>query len=357
MNERSMFAYTASDLEDRPLVVIWEATRACALACRHCRATAQRRPGPDELTGAEARGLLAQIGRIHPPVFVLTGGDPLERADLFDLIAEARASGLRVSVAPSVTPRLDRPTIARLAALGCAGLQISLDGADAETHDRFRGHRGTFARTLETCAWIREEGLALSVGTTVGVHNAEQLDEIYDLVATMGVVRWDLFFLIPTGRARAEEMISPTFAEAVWIWLRAIRQDAPFRITTTEAPQFRRVLAGRDARLAAQASIGDGKGFVFIAANGDIYPSGFLPFAAGNTRTDDLLAVYRGHPLFRALRDPDALTGPRCRHCAYRRVCGGSRSRAYAVYGDPLADDPLCGSIPLHPAEAGEVRC
>ncbi len=347
------------DLDDRPLVVVWEATRACALACRHCRASAQRRPAPDELTPAEARDLLAQIGRIRPPVFVITGGDPLERADLFERIAEAAAMGLRVSLAPSVTARLQRQTVASLAALGCAGIQLSLDGADAETHDRFRGCPGTFARTMRACGWVREEGIPLSLGTTVSTHNADQLDELYELVGSLGAARWDLFFLVPAGRAQAGEMIPPTLAEAVMIWLAAVSTDAPFAIKTTEAPQLRRVLAARRPDPNGRPAVGDGKGFVFIAANGDIRPSGFLPLVAGNTRRDDLLATYRRDPLFRALRDPDALTGPRCSQCGYRRTCGGSRSRAYAVYGDPLADDPLCAHVPPSPAPSasGGVPC
>lgn len=395
MNRRSTFGYTTWDVEDRPLVVIWEATRACALACRHCRATAQRRPGPDELTTAEARSMLVQVARIQPQIFVITGGDPLERADLFDLIAFARELGLRVSLAPSVTPLLDRQAVARLRTLGCAGMQVSLDGADAATHDRFRGHPGTFARTLETCAWIREEGLPLTVGTTVARHNAEQLAEMYELVSGLDVVRWSLFFLVPTGRARAQDMIPPEYAEAVLVWLESISRDAPFMIKTTEAPQIRRVLASlppdrnRSGALAAartpgvaadrrgpaqaapsepapiggqpggtRSTIADGRGFVFIAADGDICPSGFLPLAAGNARADDVLNVYRTHPLFRALRDPDALTGPRCRRCSYRYVCGGSRSRAYALSGDPLGDDPLCAyEPPTRVAETRDASC
>ena len=149
MNARGAPARTPPDVADRPLVAIGEATRACALACRHCRTTAHRRPRSDALTTLQARGLLVQIGRIHPSEFVSTGGDPLERADLFALIAEPRDSGLGVSVAPSITRRLDRRSIAALAALDCAGVQLSVDGADAETHDRFRGHRGRFARTLQ----------------------------------------------------------------------------------------------------------------------------------------------------------------------------------------------------------------
>lgn len=352
MSGPSTFGYTAWPVDDRPQVVVWEATGACALACRHCRASAQHRPRPDELTTAECRDLLAQVARVRPQVFVVTGGDPLERADLFSLLAEARALGLRTAVAPSVTPLLDRPAVARLAASAVVGVQLSLDAADARTHDRFRGQVGTFSRTLQACAWVREEGIPLTVATTVARHNAEQLPELYDLVRTLDVVRWSLFFLVPTGRARATEMVDPEFAQAIQTWLAAISPDTPFLLKTTEAPHIRRLVAESRPGGWGPRSIGDGKGFLFIAANGDLCPSGFLPLPAGSAKTDDILDVYRSHPLFRALRDPDALTGPRCRRCAYRAVCGGSRSRAYAVHGDPLADDPLCAYEP--PAAAGE---
>lgn len=341
-------------MHDRPQVIVWEATRACALACRHCRASAQRRPGPDELGPAEARGLLAQVAAIRPQIFVITGGDPLERPDLFDLLEHARGLGLRVSLAPSVTPRLDAAAIGRLAEVGCAGIQISLDGADAATHDRFRGQPGVFAATLQACAQIQRHNLPLTVATTIARHDLDQLEEIHTLVASLSPLRWSLFFLVPTGRARAAEMIAPAEAEAVLARLQALSVGAPFIIKTTEAPAIRRLLTAGGAAPQGRATIADGRGFLFLAANGDICPSGFLPLPAGNVRGDSALEVYRNHPVFRQLRDPEALRGPRCGRCAYRSVCGGSRSRAYAATGDPLGDDPLCGYDPGEsPALAG----
>gem|GEM_PF-48931 len=343
---RSNFGYTDWDVADRPQVVIWEATRACALACRHCRASAQRRPRPDELRTDEARGLLRQIAAVRPQIFVITGGDPLERPDLFDLMEDARALGLRVSVAPSVTPLLHTAALEHLARAGCAGIQLSLDGADAATHDRFRGQPGVFAATLEACATIRRLGLPLTLATTVARHDVHQIDALYALVGSLHPVRWSLFFLVPTGRARAEEMIAAEAAEAVLLRLRRFAADAPFAIKTTEAPAIRRLLLAGGSAPQARATIGDGRGFLFLAANGDICPSGFLPLVAGNVRQDDVLEVYRRHPIFLQMRDPGALRGPRCGRCEYRAVCGGSRSRAYAITGDPLGDDPLCAHVP-----------
>jgi MoaA/NifB/PqqE/SkfB family radical SAM enzyme len=343
---RSTFGFTAWDVADRPEVVIWEATRACSLACRHCRARAQRRPGPDELTTREAEALLRQVARLRPRVFVVTGGDPLERPDFWPLWETARSLGLTPALAPSVTPRLDAEAIARLAELGCAGIQISLDGASPATHDRFRGQVGSFARTLAACRAVREAGIPLTIGTTVARHDVEELAAIYELVAELGASRWSLFFLVPTGRARAEEMISAEYAEAVFLWLLTVSREAPFAIKTTEAPAIRRLALRQGWRPAGPQVVADGRGFLFVAAHGAICPSGFLPLPAGDVRHDDLLTVYREHPLFQALRDPDRLRGPRCGRCPYRAVCGGSRSRAYAVTGDPLGDDPLCGYAP-----------
>ncbi len=357
--QRSNFGFTDWDVEDRPQVVVWEATRACSLACRHCRASAQRRPRPDELRTEEAHGLLRQMAALRPQIFVVTGGDPLERPDLFELMAMARDMGLRVFVAPSVTPLLDAPALERLAETGCAGIQLSLDGADAVTHDRFRGQSGVFARTLEACATIHRLGLPLTLATTVARHDLHQLDALHKLVRSLHPVRWSVFFLVPTGRARAEEMIPPAAAEEVFARLQAFSENAPFAIKTTEAPAIRRLLTSGGTAPRARATIADGRGFVFVAANGDICPSGFLPLPAGNVRRDDVLEVYRRHPIFRDLRDPGALRGPRCGRCEYRTVCGGSRSRAYAVTGDPLGDDPLCAFVPGVPRvpDVGDAAC
>ncbi len=347
----SLFGFTDWDVDDRPQVVIWEATRACALACRHCRASARRQPGPDELTPHEAEQLVNQVAAAKPQTFVFTGGDPLERPDLWHLMRLARALGLRPALAPSATPRLDQEAVREAARAGCAGFQLSIDGAVAEEHDGMRGQPGTFAHTLEVCDWVRAAGLPLTVATTVTRHNVESLAAICALVEQLGVVRWSVFFLVPTGRARARDMVAPVVAEAVLIWLHSIAASVPFAIKTTEAPQIRRLALAGGGPAPGRHGIGDGRGFAFVSAAGDICPSGFLPLPAGNVRRDDLLTTYRHHPLFRSLRDPGALRGERCGGCPHRALCGGSRSRAYAVSGDPLGDDPLCL---YEPAGAGK---
>ena len=330
------------------MVVIWEVTRACQLACRHCRAKAQRRPLPGELSTEEGRALIDQVAEVGPAIFVLTGGDPLERADLWELVRHAVGRGLHTYLAPSATPLLSREAIGTAAALGCAGIQLSLDGSTASVHDRFRGVRGTFARTEQAAAWTAEAGLPLSIATTVTNDNADDLPAIAERVRQWHAGMWSVFFLVPTGRGRPEQEVTPQRAEELLRWLVAASSSLPFRVKTTEAPQIRRLLAERSGR----ASIGDGRGFVFVAYDGEVWPSGFLPLSVGNVRRQPLGVIYREAPLLRQLRDPQALRGPRCSRCPYREVCGGSRSRAYAHTGDPLEDDPLCAFVP----SAEEVR-
>ena len=326
------------DVDARPMVVIWEATRACQLACRHCRAKAQRRPLPDELNTEEARQLIEQIAAVEPMIFVITGGDPLERRDLWEQVHYAVGSGLTTFLAPSATDLLTQEAILLAQSAGVAGIQLSLDGASATTHDRFRGVRGTFARTMDAARWAGQAGVSLSVATTVTRDNADELPEIAERVREMGARMWSLFFLVPTGRGRPEWEVDPRRAEEILHWLVETGPSLPFRVKTTEAPQIRRMAAVGQVG----TRIGDGAGFVFIAYNGEVYPSGFLPLSVGNVRSDSLGDIYRTAPLMKELRDPDALHGPRCGRCPDRALCGGSRSRAWAHSGDPLGDDPLC---------------
>jgi radical SAM protein with 4Fe4S-binding SPASM domain len=178
----------------------------------------------------------------------------------------------------------------------------------------------------------------------------EDLPAIVERVKELGARRWSLFFLIPTGRGRLLREISPEESERLMHWLIDLAPQVPFEIKTTEAHHYRRVLVQRaNGHLppAARRGFGvrDGNGIMFISHIGEIYPSGFLPIPLGNVRREDPVAIYREHPLFVALRDPDALKG-KCGRCPFRAICGGSRARAYAVTGDPLESDPLCPYLP-----------
>lgn len=333
-----------------PRRVYWEVTRACDLACRHCRAEADPTPGPDELSPAEGLRLVRRLAAFgHPaPHLVLTGGDPLKRADLFELIAAARGAGLGVSVAPSATPLLTPAVIMRLHEAGVEAISLSLDGADPARHDALRGVPGCFERTLRAAQAARVAGIPFQINSLVSRQTVDDLPGVYQLTSRLGAARWSLFFLVAVGRGTVLDPISPVECEQLLVTLAglAARSDLPM-VSTTEAPHFRRVLVqrGRGTPRAHGLGIRDGNGIMFITHAGEVYPSGFLALPVGSVRGEDPVALYRDAPVFRALRQAD-LFGGRCGRCEFRGVCGGSRARAFAATGDPLAEDPLCAYEP-----------
>ncbi|WP_337845470.1 TIGR04053 family radical SAM/SPASM domain-containing protein [Thermus sp.] len=357
------------DFARYPYLVAWEVTNACLLACRHCRASAAPHPLPGELSTEEGLRLIEEVATYRPkPLLLLTGGDPLARADLFLLIGRARELGFKVGLTPAATPLLTREMVARLKEAGVTRLALSLDGASPETHDAFRGERGTFERTLKALAWAKEAGLPTQVNTTVTRDTWPEIRALPDLLKEMGVVLWSLFFLVPVGRGALLKQLSAKAFEEVLHWLYKVSKTYPFHVKTTEAHHFRRVVLQRraeegakDRALAAGESlyreyfqdgmehsrlgVTDGNGFVFVSATGDVAPSGFLPLYAGNVREQSLLDIYQNSPLFQELRDKDRLKG-KCGVCEYRYVCGGSRARAWAETGDHLASEPRCSYVP-----------
>ncbi len=350
--------------DESPFIVIWETTRACALACVHCRAEAIARRHPDELTTDEATAMIDRVRTFGdpPPVLVLTGGDPLRRPDVVALVGHAAARGLTVSLTPSGTAAATEERLRRLRDAGLARLAVSLDGASPDAHDAFRRVRGSHAYTMRIIERARALGVPLQINTTVCRQTVGDLPALARQMEAFGVVLWALFFLIPVGRAQTEQALPASEIETVLEWAADLAGRVPFGIKTTEAPHYHRVLADRRSRGpagsdAARAgrrpdligragrAVTDGNGFLFIDHRGEICPSGFLPVSAGNVRTDDLVTVYRAAPLFRALRDPARLGG-RCGACEFRERCGGSRARAYAVSRDMLAEDPGCAYEP-----------
>src|SRR5581483_4677257 len=354
---------TALDFSQRPLVAIWEVTRACDLSCVHCRACAQPLRDLRELTFVEGRRLIDDVAELKAPIFVLTGGDPLKRRDIYDLVSHARQAGLRPALTPSATALLTRPAMEHLKDCGLARLAVSLDGATPEVHDGFRGMRGSWARTLEAVQWAREIRLPVQINTTVTRRNVHQLALLAELLGRSAIVLWSVFFLVPTGRGQISDLLDAEQAEEAFEVLYHLSLQTPFHIKTTEAPHYRRFLlqrqsaSGKNAGFARGAvngmgtGVGDGKGFVFVSHIGEVFPSGFLPVAAGSIRQQPLAEIYRHSALFRALRDADLLKG-KCGRCEFRHVCGGSRARAYAVTHDIFAPDPCCA---YRPAAEGVV--
>lgn len=343
------------DFSRNPMIVYWEMTQACGLACRHCRADAVLQKHPRELTHAESCALLEQIAAFGEPLphLILTGGDPLMRPDLYDLIDAAQALGIAVSITPAVTPALTREVMEKLKAHGVQSIGLSLDGSSPARHEAVRGVPGCFAWTMEAARCAAEFELPVQINTLVAAETADDLPAIYELLTGHKVMRWSLFFLIAVGRGQLLEPVSPTHGEEILHWVLDLSRRAPFAIKTTEAPSYRRVAlermraAGMPPQAIRQSSvyrgfgIRDGHGIVFVSNTGEICPAGFLPLALGNVRENSLVKVYRTAPLFRALHDPNTFHG-KCGYCEYRMICGGSRARAFAHTGDPLASDPFC---------------
>ena len=352
--------------DSAPFLVIWEVTQACDLACAHCRASAAPCRNPAELTTEEGFRLLAEVRSFGEPLMIFTGGDPLKRPDIFELLAKSVRLGLRTTITPSATPLLNREAISAIQGTGVSRMAVSLDGADEISHDGFRGVHGSFHRTLAALKQARRLGLDTQVNTTVTRRNAGQLEKIARLVAENGSKLWSVFFLVVTGRALLNDDLPAEEYESVFERLHAISLGAPFDIKTTEAQHYRRYVArmrqpneanNHASAIRRQIGINDGKGLVFVSHTGDICPSGFLPLVAGNVRRDSLVDVYRNAPLFHTLRDENQLEG-KCGVCEYRKICGGSRARAYAITGNHMAEDPRCVYRPaaaLAPVSAAQT--
>ncbi len=373
------------DFAKTPFVAIWETTRACDLACRHCRAEAIARALPGELSTEEGFLLLEDLAASGTPICVLSGGDPAKRPDLCDLIRHGKRLGMRMATIPAATPLLTRGLVRRLKESGLDQMALSLDGPSAEVHDAFRGVPGAFERTLAGARFAAEEGLPLQINTVFSSYNWSLFDEMAELVKSLGVVFWEVFFLVPMGRGKELGQMNAQQYETVFAQLERFSRSVKFIVKITEAPHYRRYLMQR--RKAERAAAGDpqpsreavpgrphggggrlpahmtrdfgpggsiglapkgvnsGNGHLFVSYRGDVFPSGFLPLCCGNIREKPATEIYQTHPVFLELRDTDLLKG-RCGYCEYRHICGGSRARAFAMTGDYLAEEPFCSYIP-----------
>ncbi len=388
------------DLDERPFMVIWETTNACDLACRHCRAEAISEVEPGTLTTEEGKRLLDQIEQFGKPrpIVILTGGDPFKRPDIFELVAYGDSIGLPMAVSPSGTPLLNRENLRKLKEAGAKAISLSIDGSTPELHDNFRRVDGSFRMTVAGWEAAHEVGLKLQLNTTVTRYNLWDLPNIFALVQSLGVMTWSVFFLVPTGRGKVEDEISPREYEDVMNWL--YDTGKLLSVKTTEGHHYKRVVIQRtildqmgadpvealglgetyqrlhdhflqvadlsneryaeeDRMRRSPMHINAGNGFVFISRKGEVFPSGFMPLSGGSVREESLVDIYRSSALFQSLRNPDSYKG-RCGQCEFRYVCGGSRSRAYAVTGSPLGEEPFCtyqpGSFPYQDALAPFLR-
>ncbi|CAM2758218.1 TIGR04053 family radical SAM/SPASM domain-containing protein [Salinicoccus roseus] len=359
------------DFNEVPFIVIWELTRACELHCLHCRAEAQVERNPYELSTEEGKRLIDDIAAMEYPMLVFTGGDPLMRTDVFELAEYAVEKGVRVSMTPSATPNVTKEAMQKAKDVGLSRWAFSLDGHNKQVHDHFRGTEGSFDLTMKAISYLNELGMPLQINTVISNYNIEYLEEMREMVESLNCVLWSVFFLVPTGRGKNEDMITPAQHEQVFRWLNKIKDEVPFDIKTTAAQHYRRVVIqdqmrknkDPDAQIRymdalsegktgtidglgrAPKGVNDGNGFVFISHIGHVYPSGLLPVNCGNVRVDKLSDIYRNSPILKSLRNPDLYKG-KCGVCEFRHVCGGSRSRAYAATGDYLESEPYCVYIP-----------
>jgi AdoMet-dependent heme synthase len=354
--------------ENKPILVFWETTRSCPLSCLHCRASAITEPLPGELTSDEGKRLIDQVAHFGEPypTIIFTGGDPLQRQDLFDLMDYAAMRKIRFAVSPAVSALLSQEVLLRMKRARVSSISISLDGAVEETHDRIRRRPGTYNKTIETIRDALALGINVQVNTAIMRQNLIELPKIFSLIRKMGVKTWELFFLVRVGRGAELEDLAPSEYESTCLFL---IHSSRYGITvrTVEAPFIRRIakqtpeteegsrdalldrlrgdlekLEGEPTSASTIRSRGtlDGDGIVFVAYDGSIYPGGLTPYKLGNAKTDDLASVYQHHPILRGIRGRN-FKG-HCGICDYREMCGGSRARAYASYDDPLASDPAC---------------
>jgi heme b synthase len=339
-------------------LVAWEVTRACNLACKHCRAEAQLEPGPGELGTEEAKALIDSFTQTGSPIIIFTGGEPLLRADIFELVGYAQARKLRCVMAPNGT--LITPENARaMRRTGISRCSISIDGPDAASHDAFRGVSGAFAQAMRGIACLREQDIEFQINTTVTKGNLGQFKEIFSLASALGAVAWHIFLLVPMGRAAtlSDEVISADEYEEVLHWFYDFRKTTRMHLKATCAPHYYRIMRQR-ARADGLAVTPDhfgmdaltrgclgGTGFCFISHCGEVRPCGYLEIDCGNVRRTPFPEIWAGAEPFLRFRNQAEYEG-KCGRCEFHKVCGGCRARAYSLTGRYMAEEPLCAYVP-----------
>ncbi|MFN7918230.1 MAG: radical SAM protein [Vicinamibacterales bacterium] len=359
-------------------LVFWETTKACNLSCKHCRAVPQRALGPDELNTRQAFDLIDAIGKVSKPVMILSGGEPLFRPDIFDIASYGVESGFRMAMATNGT-LIDSHYAAKIADTGISRVAISLDGATAQTHDRFRNLEGSHARAINGIRLLRDEGVSVQINSTIAKHNVDELPRMLDLALSLGADALHLFMLVPVGcglEIAPAQMLPADEYERVLHWFDEQAKTSPIDLKATCAPHYYRIRAQRleEARRHGDYSEGfiapgtrakaaptllhgsgahgqhlsamtrgclAGTSVAFISNVGKVYPCGYLPVAAGDTRTQPFSEIWNASPIFEQLRNPDAYEG-KCGVCRYESICGGCRARAYAATGNFMAQEPFC---------------
>lgn len=371
-----------------PRLIFWETTAGCNLRCIHCRRiTVADQLLPQDLDTDEALDMIDQISALGRPILVLSGGEPLFRPDIFEIARYATDSNLIVALATNGT-MIDAGVAAKIKASGIRRVSVSFDGADAATHDHFRG-AGAFDAALRGIEHLRAAGVPTQINTTVARHNVDQMPATLELARSLGSVALHLFLLVPVGcgvEIADDHQITSTEYEEVLNWMYDAEMESDIELKATCAPHYFRIVRQRQAEERRQGIIRQGPqsmrrqrhtgagnnaqhghghssraahpggqpalntmtkgclagtGVAFISHRGEVFPCGYLPVEAGNVRRDSFAAIWQDSPLFNQLRDPDLLSG-KCGVCEFKRVCSGCRARAYGMTGDILGEEPFC---------------
>lgn len=340
-------------------LIAWEVTRACNLACKHCRAESRLEPYPEELSTEEAMGLIDSFPKTGNPIVIFTGGEPLLRKDIFDLIRYTKDKGLRCVIAPNGT-LLSSENVKKLKNTGIERVSVSIDGPDAESHNQFRGVPGAFEASLQGIENLKKQDLPFQINTTVTRDNLKNFKEIFSLAESLGAVAWHIFLLVPTGRASSitQEVISAQEYENVLNWFYDFRKLTNMHLKATCAPQYHRILRQRAQEEGIAVNYSNfgldaiskgclgGISFCFISHSGQVQPCGYLNLNCGNIRERSLPEIWSKSSYLNELRNRELYQG-KCGICEYHNVCGGCRARALTMNGHYLAEEPLCLYQPM----------
>ncbi|MEM3672263.1 MAG: radical SAM protein [Thermoplasmata archaeon] len=331
------------NFKEDPVVVFLEVTRACLLACRHCRANANPKRNPLELSIKEFKEIGEKMGKFNNrPLIIITGGDPLMREDIFEIIDIFKEMDFSIAISFSGTALATEERLNEISK-NVKTVAISLDGSNENVHDGFRNVKGTFETSMKIIKYLKGK-VNVQINTTLSKYNYNDFRNILNIIKNESIKSWDIFYIVPTGRANEDLLLDKYDVYQSLEFLYSTQINEKIRIKTTEAPFYNRFKMERNQHVVVDENgygVTDGRGTLFISHIGEIYPTGFIPIVAGNVRKDDLVNIYRKSKIFNELREPGLLKG-KCSKCMFKNVCGGSRSRAYAHTGDYLQEDPLC---------------
>ncbi|OEU65893.1 MAG: heme b synthase [Desulfovibrio sp. S3730MH75] len=339
-------------------LIAWEITRSCNLACKHCRAEAHPEPYPGELSTEEAKALIDTFPETGNPIIIFTGGEPLLRHDVFELVAYAKSKDLRCVMAPNGT-LLTAENSVRLKEVGIERCSISIDALSAEHHDEFRGEKGAFDASMRGIQFLKDAGIEFQINTTVTRNNLHMFKDIFNLCKDLGASAWHIFLLVPTGRASelGNQVISAEEYEEVLNWFYDFQKTTDMQLKATCAPHYHRILRqrakedgipvnfenfGLDA--VSRGCLG-GVGFCFISHTGQVQPCGYLELDCGNVRDIPFPQIWSKSQQFLNLRNPAVYDG-KCGYCEFEKVCGGCRARAATMEDNYLGPEPLCSYTP-----------